>query len=174
MNDKNEKNELALDKGFDNLAQLNTDAVSDELIGLTIGFERIKMPSGGSTNFEVPGNNPNAPDEVKEFVAVIMHHHPLHAYYKTKYTGGNNPPDCGSFDGMIGEGDPGGKCRPCPNNKFGTGENESKACKTRRRIYLLREGDIFPMLLSLPTGSLEVFTKYIKRLLTSGKKPIKW
>ena len=44
------------------------------------------------------------------------------------------------------------------------------ACKNRRRIYLLREGEIFPMILSLPTGSLKDFTRYIMRLLSKGKK----
>jgi hypothetical protein len=35
---------------------------------------------------------------------------------------------------------------------------------------VLREGEIFPLLLSLPTGSLKEFTRYIKRLLGKGKK----
>jgi hypothetical protein len=71
---------------------------------------------------------------------------------------------------VTGEGDPGGICKKCPYNQFGTGENGSKACKNRRRIYVLREGEIFPLLLSLPTGSLKEFTKYIKRLLSKGRK----
>ena len=89
---------------------------------------------------------------------------------ETKYTGGNNPPDCGSFDGITGIGDPGGLCKKCPYNEFGSGENGAKACKNRRRIYVLREGELFPLLLSLPTGSLKEFTKYLKRLLSKGKK----
>ena len=35
---------------------------------------------------------------------------------------------------------------------------------------MLREGEIFPLLLSLPTGSLKEFSRYIKRLLSKGKK----
>ena len=37
-------------------------------------------------------------------------------------------------------------------------------------MYVLREGEIFPLLLSLPTGSLKEFTRYIKRLLSKGRK----
>ncbi len=156
--------------GFMTLANSDFGAMlASELDGLDLTFERIKIPSGGSTVFEVPGEGDEA-DTLKELSAVILHHHPLLAYYKTKYTGGNNPPDCGSFDGVTGEGDPGGECKNCPYNRFGTGENGSKACKNRRRIYLLREGEVFPMLLSLPTGSLKEFTKYIKRLLSKGRK----
>ncbi len=157
--------------GYANLAEFNmAGAMAEELDGLDGGFERIKIPSAGSTVFEVPGEDPNEPDSVKEFSAVILYHHPLHAYYKNKYTGGNQPPDCGSFDGITGEGSPGGSCSKCPYNQFGSGENGSKACKNRRRIYVLREGEIFPLLLSLPTGSLKEFSRYIKRLLSKGKK----
>ena len=168
------KNDKALEvqkTGYLQLADFNmNEAMAEELDGLDGGFERIKIPSAGSTVFEVPGENPNEPDAVKEFSAVILYHHPLFAYYKDKYTGGSNPPDCGSFDGVIGEGDPGGNCAKCPYNQFGSGENGSKACKNRRRIYVLREGEIFPLLLSLPTGSLKEFSRYIKRLLSKGKK----
>ena len=43
-------------------------------------------------------------------------------------------------------------------------------CQNRRRIYLLRDGELFPMLLSLPTGSLQEFTRYLVSLLTKGRK----
>ena len=166
------KNEVAnIKTGYMNLSEFNMQgAMAEELDGLDGGFERIKIPSAGSTVFEVPGDDMNEPDSVKEFSAVILYHHPIHAYYKNKYTGGNQPPDCGSFDGMTGEGDPGGVCVKCPYNQFGSGENGSKACKNRRRIYVLREGEIFPLLLSLPTGSLKEFSRYIKRLLSKGRK----
>lgn len=167
---KQEKNEVAV-SGYGLLANVNiAEMMAEELDGLDTSFERIKIPSAGSTVYEVPSEDPSEPETVKEFSAVILFHHTLLAYYKDKYTGGNNPPDCGSFDGITGEGEPGGSCKTCPFNQFGSGENNSKACKNRRRIYLLREGEIFPLLLSLPTGSLKEFTKYIKRLLGKGRK----
>ena len=169
----NKKNEMALqpqESGFIQLANTDMAAMmAEELDGLDAGFERIKIPSAGSTVFEFPGEDGDT-EPVKEFSAVILYHHPLFAYYKSKYTGGNNAPDCGSYDGIIGEGDPGGECKHCPYNQFGSGENGSKACKNRRRIFVLREGEIFPLLLSLPTGSLRELTKYLKRLLSKGRK----
>lgn len=167
------KNDTALqaqDSEFTQLADMNlAQVMAEELDGLDAGFERIKIPSAGSTVFEFPGEDGEM-EPVKEFSAVILYHHPLYAYYKSKYTGGNNPPDCGSFDGVNGDGDPGGECKRCPYNQFGSGENGSKACKNRRRIFVMREGEIFPLLLSLPTGSLKEFTKYVKRLLSKGRK----
>lgn len=166
MAKKNE--ELAVAKNaFTQLADMDmAQMMAEELDGLDLNFERIKIPSAGSTIFEIPSDEDT--EAVKEFSAVILYHHPLRAYYMEKYSGGNAPPDCGSFDNVTGEGDPGGECKNCPYNRFGSGENGGKACKDRRRIFLIREGEIFPLLLSLPTGSLREFTKYVKRLLAKG------
>ena len=144
--------------------------VSEEMDGLNTVFERIKMPSGDTTLFQMPVDDSEEPSFVKEFSAVILYHHPIRAYFKTKFTGAKNPPDCGSLDAVKGYGEPGGDCRNCIYNDFNTGENGAKACKERQRLYLLREGEIFPMLLSLPTGSLKDFSRYLMRLLTKGIK----
>ena len=82
---------------FSELANFNlSDAMSQELEGLSLSFERIKIPSAGSTVFELPGEEDGEPETVKEFTGVILYHHPLFAYYRDKYAGGNEPPDCGS------------------------------------------------------------------------------
>ena len=164
---------VTTENAFSELVNFNlTDAMSQELEGLSLSFERIKIPSAGSTVFELPGEEDGEPENLKEFTGVILYHHPLFAYYRDKYAGGNEPPDCGSFDGITGEGDPGGACAKCRYNQFGSGEGGGKACKNRRRIYILREGEVFPLLLSLPTGSLKEFTRYIQRLLSHGKKSL--
>lgn len=172
MKNKEKNNELTAEsKGYLNLADNDfSKMMEEELDGLDVTFEKIKIPSAGAITFEVPGAD-GEPDAVKEFSAVILYQHPIFCYYKSKYTGGSNQPDCSSFDGRRGTGEPGGECRICPLNQYETaGEGKGKACKNRRRIYVLREGEVFPMLLSLPTGSLKEFTNYLKRLLTRGRK----
>ena len=152
-----------------NLAQM----LAEEMDGLTLSFDRIKIPAGGGLAYEVPSDNPDSPDMVKEFKAVILCHHPVHALYREKYTGGNTPPDCSSINGHTGIDAETGEikdCKNCPNNKFGSGENGAKACKQKRRIYILRAGEALPIILSLPTGSLADFSKYITRLLSKGQK----
>ena len=67
-------------------------------------------------------------------------------------------------------GTPGGNCASCPYNKFGSGEGQSKMCKNKRMLYILREGELFPITLSLPTGSLKSFTNYVKSQLSRGRK----
>lgn len=167
----NNKELTTTGNGFLALADFNmNDSMAEELEGLEGGFDRVKIPAGGATSYELPGDDADESETVKEFSAVILYHHPILQYYREKYTGGSNPPDCGSFDGVTGEGDPGGVCAKCPLNQFGSGENNAKACKTRRRVFLLREGELFPLILSLPTGSMREFSRYIKRLLSKGKK----
>ncbi|MDD3401712.1 MAG: hypothetical protein PHT58_08855 [Eubacteriales bacterium] len=146
------------------------DAMRDELGGMDITFDRVTIPSAGGTTFELPGELPGETDAVKEFTGVILYHHPLFSFYRERFTGGNNAPDCGSYDGVTGIGTPGGNCGSCPLNQFGSGENGGKACKNKRRIYILREGELIPLLLTLPTGSMKEFGVYIKRLLAKGKK----
>ena len=145
-------------------------AIAEEMEGLNTFFERIKMPSGETTVYQLPSENPEEPDFAKEFSAVILHHHPIRAYFKTKFSGTANPPDCGSLDAVTGFGEPGGDCKSCPFNAYDSGENGSKACKERHRLYLLREGELFPVMLSLPTGSLKELSRYLMRLLTKGIK----
>lgn len=113
MSDKNEL--MTTGSGFLALADFNmNESMAEELEGLEGGFDRVKIPSGGATMFELPGDEADEPEMVKEFSAVILHHHPVLQYYKEKYTGGSNPPDCGSFDGVTGEGTPGGVCSTMP------------------------------------------------------------
>lgn len=166
------KNELATQnsESYMILRDFNLgDMIAEELDGLNASFESIKIPSGGGVTFDMPGENPDEPESVRAFSAVILLQHPLNSFYASEYQGGSNPPDCGSYDGIFGTGTPGGSCKTCPYNAFGSGKNGGKACKNRRRLYVLPEGEIFPMILTLPTGSLKGFTRYLMRILPKFK-----
>ena len=166
---KSESKEVKTFNASANLGEL----FAEEMDGLTPMFERIRIPAGGGIAFEIPSEDPESPDLVKEFKAVVVYHHPISCYYAEEYTGGNTPPDCASMDGKVGIEAATGECKSCAEcefNKFGSGKNGAKACKQKRRIYLLREGETLPTILSLPTGSLGEFSKYVMRLLSKGKK----
>ena len=156
MSDK-KNTEIAVNEGFAALANRDVlnEAMADDCQGLEFSFDRVKLPAGGGTAFEIPSAESDESEMAKDITGVIVYNHPAYAYYRDKYTGGNNPPDCGSFDGVTGIGNPGGNCQNCPYNKFGSGEGQSKLCKNKRMLYILREGELFPITLSLPTGSLK-------------------
>lgn len=155
-----EEKGAALTTGFGTLNKIST-SLAKEMDGLDAVFDRIRMPIGGIVSFELPTDDPDVTETVKEISAVILYHHPMRAYYKEPYTGGNTPPDCGSLDGVVGKGELGGMCDRCAFNLFGSAENGGKACKERHRLFLLQEGDVFPKILSLPTGSLKEFARYL-------------
>jgi len=164
---KNDNNEIT-NTGFATPADMQwlSDAMNEDCAGIELQLDRIKIPAGGSTAFEIPTGDSDEPEMAKDITGVILYNHPAYAYYTDKYTGGSNPPDCSSFDGIHGTGAPGGNCKTCPFNKFGSGDGKSKACKNRRILYILREGQLFPVILNLPVGSSGAYKNYIKHLLT--------
>jgi len=106
-------------------------------------------------------------------VGVIVDHYPVNAWWAEKYSGQKNPPDCASLDGKTGIERDGGEprnCRACERNQWGSDEDGTgKACKNMHRIYLLLEGNMLPILLTLPRTSLKAFADYLgKRVVSRG------
>ena len=99
------KNEVAIIENFD-LQVISEDlkeAIAEEMDGLgTIPFDRIKVPAGGSLAWDIPTEDPDAPESATELVGVILYHHPINAYWKDAFTGGNAQPDCASMDAKKG------------------------------------------------------------------------
>ena len=160
-----------------NLPALGNDlaeAIAEEMDGLSIEFDRVKIPSGGGLAFEIPGDDLDNPELAKEIIGVIVDQHPVNAYWAVKYSGENNPPDCSSMNGKEGVDQDGNRrpCNSCPYNEWGSDEDgRGKACKNMRRIYILPEGEMFPLLLTLPPTSLKNFSNYLaKRVIAKGRR----
>ena len=170
------KNEVAVTGNF-NLVTIEgeiAEAIAEEMDGLgTVPFDRVKIPSGGGLAFELPGEDDEDTEIAKELVGVILYHHPVNAYWKNKFEGGNEQPDCSSYDGKTGVDRETGECKncaDCPHNQFGSDGN-GKACKNVHRVYILREGNPVPLILSLPPTSLKYMRDYIsKKILLKGMR----
>lgn len=168
-----EVKDLAIVNGGFMVPQMDSNlgmAMAEEMDGLTISFDKVKIPSGGGVAFEVPGDDPESPDMVKELIGVIVDHHPINGYWGQKFDGQNNAPDCSSMDGKVGIGNPGGNCKTCPCNQFGSApDGKGKLCKNMHRVYILRSGEMLPLLLTLPPTSIKTFSDYIaKRIVMKG------
>lgn len=167
------KNELAVVEEFQipviasgNLA----DVIAEEMDGLNLSFDRVKVPSGGGLAFEVPTEDGDT-DVQKEIVGVIVGHSPENVYYATQYDGGNEPPDCVATDGKLGVGNPGGDCLSCPYNEWGSSEDGiGKACQNRHKVFILRDGELFPLMVALPVTSVKNFSDFIKRSVMKGRR----
>ena len=140
------------------------DELADDLEGIQMSFPRVKIPAGGTIQFELPTDDPENPDYTKTLTGVILFHHPNNVYWAegNEYDD-NSIPLCSSVDGKIGIGEPGGTCATCVLNEYGTAaEGRGKACKNMRMLYLLRSGEYMPYQLALPPTSLKAFNDFAK------------
>ena len=149
--------------------------LTEELDGMgQVPFDAVKIPSGGGLSFELSGDDPDNPETAQTLTGVIVHHHPVNVYWEHDFDGAGGLPDCSSPDGKHGLNAKTGEvldCASCPYNQFGSGKGNSKACKNTHRVYLLRENEALPILLTLPPTSLRAFKDYLaKRLIMKGKR----
>lgn len=160
------------------VAQQSVDDLKEILVanlgegaGLALGdLDEVKMPSGGGTSWEVP--DMEAEDgtvSVKYIEGIICYWRTSRVYWEDEYTGGETEPDCRSFDGITGYGNPGGDCSTCPMAQFGTARRGGgQACTLKRKIYILRKDDILPITINFPSSSVGEVRKYFMRL--SGRR----
>jgi hypothetical protein len=160
-----------------NYEVLNADTTNDfkEALLLDFGnedinprkiFTTIPMPLGGGTSFQV--DSLDGVIEMKELTGIIAHLQPERALFPEKFDPKSRP-FCVSNDCMTGEGDPGGSCPSCPNDKFGP-NNEAKRCKESKTAYLLMEGESFPVILKISPGSFKALDDYRMKILRYGIK----
>lgn len=153
-------------------------AIFEELSDVDhIEYGRIKIAGAGAGVFKVTDPGEEDSQTATEIVGVIILSHKCNAYWRAEYgsTEADKTPDCASFDGITGVVSETGEaraCKDCPLNEYGSAENGlGKACKNMRRMYIMREGDILPMVLSLPGTALRAYDNYRTSLATKRKTP---
>jgi hypothetical protein len=146
--------------------------------GLTpMDLDRVTIPSGGGTAWEVP--TLEGTEAVKELEGIIVAWASPRAYWDEpiEETGGGSPPDCVSDDGKVGrgmfgpgsDGNPSGRCDQCPMNEWGSADgSRAKACKEMRTLYMVRPGAILPLAVSLPPTSIQPVRRYFLKLASAG------
>lgn len=166
--------ELAVIDNF-NLQTISGDlaqAIAEEMDGLgALPFDRVKIPSGGGIAFELPGEDEDNPETTTEITGIILDHHPVNAYWQNKFAGNSESPDCASYDGKEGIDRVTGdirECVNCPYNQFGS-DGKGKACKNTHRLFILREGNPIPLILSLPPTSIKYMRDYIAKRIVLKK-----
>jgi hypothetical protein len=155
--------------GIQGLPELLEDALIAGATSFEL-FERITIPAGGGTRFDVPGPSGSTAEESLQ--GVVIHSSTRRAYWPGNEPTQGNPPDCTSDDGINGVGDPGGLCGQCPLNKFGSATNggRGKACKETLQLFVLRDGEALPVVLNLPPSSLKPWSQYVTRLVREKRK----
>ena len=149
------------------------DDLADDMEGLTLSFPKVKIPAGGSLQFELPTGDPENPEYVRFLQGVILFHHASGAYWPEGMEYDDNTvPLCSTVDGKQGYGTPGGACAACELNRYGTAtDGKGKACKNMRILYLLQDGDYIPVQLSLPPTSLRPFNDFMNAAFVARRRP---
>ena len=155
-----------------------SEKAMQQLNGIKLEMPQLKVPSAGSTFFEVDE------EPLKEIQGVIILHGPRHVFFDKEYEGDATPPRCSSKDGIQGvwnldeqteDGESSGEveiknCTECPFSKFGSDKNgRGKACKEKHQLYILLGGKPLPYSLMLPVSSVPVLNSYATSLFNKGK-----
>lgn len=151
-----------------------SEELSEDMEGIQLSFRRAKIPGGGVTQFELPGDDPEHPQYTDSLEGVILYHHTSNAYWPegSEYDD-NTPPMCQSVFGKIGYGEPGGVCEACPLNQYGSvSKGNGKACKNMRALYLLQSGEYVPIQLMLPPTSLRPFNDFASAVFMNRRRAI--
>ena len=153
-------------------ADFTSDDLADDMDGLRFNFQRVKVPSGGALQFELPGDDPENPEYARTIEGVILHNHAACAYWPEESESDEDAmPLCSSVDGKLGCGEPGGDCVTCALNRFGSGANgKGKACKNTRILYLLRDGEFMPIQITLPPTSIRPFSDFFNAVFATRRR----
>ena len=86
-----------------NDAGFTKEELEEDIDGLQLSFQRVKIPSGGQLQFELPGEDPDNPDYAKFLEGVIVFSHNANTYWASgEDYDDNTPPSCQSTDGKVG------------------------------------------------------------------------
>ncbi len=134
----------------------------------------FKCPSGGGKTFACSDEE----IDESEIEGVIIAASYTNVYWSAPAGEGNSAPDCVSHDGLSGFYMEDGEqiervCRVCPYNRMGSGRGgKGKACKNRARLLMLVEGQALPVEISVPTMSVNNYSRYVMRdLIPRGLEP---
>lgn len=130
---------------------------------------RAVNPTGENTEWKIPGLE-DEPEMTNMVEGVIIYHRLVRAYWEGKYKGkGAVPPNCSANDAMTGEGNPGGSCLDCPFAKFGSGDNNSQACRVIKQLFIVRSGELLPTLINISAVNVKRPKKYLLDLLSKRR-----
>ncbi|MEG1892067.1 MAG: hypothetical protein RR301_11640 [Clostridia bacterium] len=127
-------------------------------------FGVISIAAAGAGVFKVLEPGAEMPTNgVGEVECIIIASHPTNVLWGSEFSKreAHEHPLCRSVDGSTGVDEEGEihNCADCPHNQFGE-DGSRKECSNRRQLYILRQGDVLPMLLTLPPSALKTYDNY--------------
>lgn len=128
-------------------------------------FGVVTIAGGGAGVFKVLEPGAEEPTSgVQSIDCVILASHLINVRWGHDYGAREEGerPACRSMDGKTGVELETGEthdCDACPYNQF-TEDGGRKACTNKRQLYIMREGDLLPVLFALPPSALKAYDSY--------------
>ena len=158
-------NLAAMETGVEEIRDLIISNVGDEGLD-SFDLSRAINPGSGGDKWKIPDID-GEPEMTDSITGIIVYHRLVRAYwpgeYKPNETG---PPDCSAIDARFGVGIPGGDCASCAFKVFGSGKNNSLACKAIKQIFIIREGELLPTCINITAVNLGEPKRYLLGLLS--------
>lgn len=136
-------------------------------------LDKVTVPAGGGIAWMLPTLT-GGYESAQDLIGIIVGFRDTRAYWRQGLDEGrgNTPPDCGSENSKDGigrrwEGDDPTQvhdCLTCPMAAFGSDEGRAQACKQVRNLFLLRPGEMIPIIVQLPPTSLKGVRTFMLRL----------
>jgi hypothetical protein len=146
------------------LREIIRENVGDQLSRLDL--PTVRVPTAGGTSWTVPDVAGEATEKTLRGIAIYQT--VARGYWAESFdnSGGGTPPSCYSNDGRTGVGRPGGECKKCPLNQWGSDPRggNGKAFREMRLIFMLRENTVLPMVVVMPPTSIKQAREYFTGL----------
>ena len=140
-------------------------------------FGVVTIAGGGAGVFKVLEPGAEEPTSgVQSIDCVILASHLINVRWGHDYGSREDGerPACRSMDGKTGVELETGEthdCDACPYNQF-TEDGGRKVCTNKRQLYIMREGDLLPVLFALPPSALKAYDMYRVNATLSLRTPM--
>lgn len=138
------------------------DDLSDIMSHKVFGVISIAPAGAGTFDILEPGAEEKTKG-VQEVECIILASHPMNVRWEHDYSSREpgEHPACRSLDAVEGIDADGAlhDCATCEYNQFGE-NGERKICANKRQLYVMRQGDVLPMLLTLSPSALKAYDNY--------------
>ena len=163
------------------LAKIFDEELASNMDGVEARMPRVELVKTG--HILMPADTEHQDDwSAKDIVVTIVHKQAVRSYYSPKRSEDdeNKEPDCASTDGKTPNGGfdrQSDSCSGCPMDEWGSAlsssgeEMKGKACREKRRLFIVPEGGAIPYILHVPTTSIKEFDAFVTNL-TAARIPL--
>ena len=169
--DKNQFQIMQMEKG--EIADILHENLGEDSLSIQ-DLIRIVVPGSGGKMWAV--ETIEGEKEMAELLGIIVFTKVTRTYWEKSFdeTGGGEPPNCYSPDGVMGVGEIADTvkdhmCGNCSMSEFAK-DGSGCPCKENRQIFMVMQDEILPVVIKTPVMSLKNAKKYLTGLSSRRQK----